>query len=544
MKKLACLVLYLLVAAGLALVGVGAGWHMALNKGPSAGAHDSHGHDEASGGDGGHDDLSEQALANLGVQSEKLSPTTFVLATPVPAEIRETPSSSRRVVAPVGGRVLTVATELGELVDQGSALVTILRDPFPRPRLEITLEVVTPETEDYHETKAELRTALKSAEILTQELTRVGGLVGAEGFPLVPRQDLIKLRYENAIVLQTIENLRSELRMHGLDAADVKRVEAGEDVPLNPTVWRALFVRNGLWNASADALLAALPEQLRDEPWHVAVCGELAVEQLATPELIAWLKETPAVGEHFASVAGLLQSGATIGQLRNLYLRSAFEETVTVQSPHGAPDWDVHSLEVRPGDIVSAGDTLLTVVNPRELHLVAQPSGSETAAILEALRGSQTATAESLVHGAAPDLDKLVLQAVRVDEAHQPVAYFVVQNKQLQVTERDGRRFRSWDLRPGQRYLLQTPREVWENVYVVPVGGIFADGAGLQVYARHGSHFHATPVTIRHRNHAVAVLSADSLRPGTEVVTAGAFALKLAMNAGSSGADPHAGHNH
>ncbi|MFT5130259.1 MAG: hypothetical protein ACI8W8_003888, partial [Rhodothermales bacterium] len=365
------------------------------------------------------------------------------------------------------------------------------------------------------------------------------------GLPLVPRQNLINLRYEQAKVLQDIANLRQELRLHGLSDAELVKIEAGEDVALNPRVWKALLQRNGLWSALADSLLAALPALEQAKPWSVALVAELALQQLAVPQLLSWLGETPEAAGEFAAIAGFLQGGASVTQVRDLFELGAFAPEVSVTVPTGAEDWDVHAVAVSPGDMVSAGDDLMTIANPRSLRLVAHPAGGETAALLAALRSSQMVSAKALVTGSGPDLTGLTLLSVTANADDEPVAYLTVENRELRNVERAGRNYRSWELRPGLRYMLRVPTEQLNDVVVLPVGAIVQDGAETQVFVRNGGDFLPAKVVLAYRDHEVVVLGNKSeLFPGDEVVVSNAFALKLALNAGKGGDDPHAGHSH
>ena len=342
-----------------------------------------------------------------------------------------------------------------------------------------------------------------------------------------------------------IANLRQELRLHGISDAELTEIESGGDVALNPRVWKALLQRNGLWSEQADTLLAALPAAEQLKPWSVALVAELALQQLAVPQLLTWLGETPAAAAEFAGIAGLLQGGASVTQVRDLFELGAFAAEVSVSVPTGTADWDVHAVTVAPGDMVSAGDELLSIANMRSLRLVAHPAGGETAALLAALRSSQPVSAKPLVTGSGPDLADLTLLTVTANVDDEPVAYITLENRELRNVEREGRQYRSWELRPGLRYMLRVPTEQLDNVVVLPVGAIVQDGAETQVFVRNGGDFLPAKVVLAYRDHEVVVLGGKSeIFPGDEVVVSNAFALKLALNAGNGAADPHAGHSH
>jgi len=560
MKKTALIyVIMSLVFAGIGGVG---GWCLARKSDGAGRLHAAHG----SGGGAGHDDehdhslhaddehgaggisFSAATLASMGVTIEEIGERTFFVYESVPAVVAETPLTEQPLVAPISGWIDAVIPRLGQLVDSGAVVVHLVRDALPRPSLSLTEDLLKPATEDFHSTKSELRTALKAKEILDSELSRLGryGDTTGEGLPLVPRQNLINLRYERAKVEQEIDNLRRELRLHGLSEEQIRRVEAGQTLDLNLLIWQAILARNGVWNDDADRLLSLLSDGRRERPWVIATVGELITQDLLSADLISWLQADPHVAENFIHVAGMLLEGQSLVAIRQLATLGALEPVVRVRVPTGTEDWDVHAVHVRLGQHVDAGEPLLTLADSRKLYLEARPVGGEIVALLRSLQEQTPIEAVPLVADTGPVLGDVRLQGLTGEE-DQALARLVVENRVQSTTkDGDGRGYRSWALRPGLRYMLRVPVRKLEKVFVVPADAVIEQGAARVVYLQNGDAFAPVPVVVAYANYEVAVLGPGSeVFPGDFIVTGGAFALNLALRAGDGGAiDPHAGHNH
>jgi multidrug efflux pump subunit AcrA (membrane-fusion protein) len=474
---------------------------------------------------------------------------TYAVTEAVPARIAETPQTDRPLVAPIGGVVQAITPVLGQTVTSGDTVVTILRDALPRPSLVLTEDLLKPATEGYHQVKGELRKALKSVEILDSELSRLAKVGGAtvDGLSILPKQTQINLKYEKSKVEQDVANLRLELKLHGLSEAQVKKVEAGEEVDLNLQIWKAVLRRNGIWSERADAVLAILPAEKRDRPWVIATIGELQTQDLLTSELQEWLSHRSKATAYFIHVAGLLLQGESLESIKRLEELGALAPVVKVAVPADAPDWDVHSLLVRTGQHVDAGQSLLVLSNPRRVYLEANPVGHENIALLKALESGHPLSAVPLIGGDGPNLDDLKLQTLSGGDDGRSVARAVVNNQVGHTTKGDGRDFRSWRLRTGQRYMLRIPTRVIHGVVVVPAAAIAEDGVDRIVYVQKGDAYSAAKVVIEYSDHEVAVLGVGSeLKAGDRVVTSGTFQIHLAARAAAGGGavDPHHGHAH
>lgn len=496
--------------------------------------------------------LSPQTLANLGVTVDEVRPTSFARHVSIAGVVVDTPATEQPVHAPIGGRVETVQADVGTIVKPGETVVTLVRDPLPRPELTLTAEVLEPAQESLHQAVLDLRRSGEEVRIARTELQRVEqftGRVDARELPILPRQREIDLRYALTRAETAHEQARLELQKHGLDEEQIAEVQEGAPLPrLDERAWKRALARNGLWPDAAERLSAALPEDLERLPWVVATIGELAASGIATDELAGWLAADAAAARHFLELGVLLQRGHTLTDVQRLQALNAFEPIVRVAAPPTREEggaWDLHAVVVKPGAAVQDGAPLVVLRDPRRLLLRTEPVGSEVAAVLEAVTTGAALTARPLVRGSGPLLEDLHVAWVEsAPDDEGTVAFVELENEVL--ARAAGERARTWALRSGVRYLIDVPAARLDDVYVLPAGAVADRGPDKVVFLQDGDDFRAVPVRVLHRDDEVAVLPAGegaALFPGDRVVHTGAFALGLALNAGAA-ADPHAGHDH
>ena len=107
--------------------------------------------------------------------------------------------------------------------------------------------------------------------------------------------------------------------------------------------------------------------------------------------------------------------------------------------------------------------------------------------------------------------------------------------------------FRTWKLRPGQRFLLRVPIQSFRGAYVLPSDAVVEEGADRIVFVKDGDGVKPAKVVVLWQDRDVVVLDSkhSELFPGDEVAQHNAFPLRLALKAGSGEAEGgHAGHNH
>ena len=508
---------------------------------------------EADSSTGGGPHLSPATLENLGVRVGEIQPTTFFRSVSVAAVVVDTPTTEQPVFAPIGGRIESIDVERGTVTKPGSTVVTLVRDPLPRPQLTLTADVLRPAQERLHESVLELRRSAEEVRISQTELTRIEqftGKVGGRDLPIIPRQRAIDLRYQLSRSEKAHEQARLELKKHGLTDAQISEVEGGAALPvLNEETWQRALARNGLWPDEAQKLSAALPDSLRALPWVTATIGELAASGLATPELTKWIA-TEDVGQHFLEFGVLLQRGHTLEDLKRLHALNALEPVVRVVAP-GLDDegsWDVLDVPTKRGAKVEAGDRLLTLRDPRRLFLRTEPVGGEVASILVAAKERHNIEARPLIRESGPTLEKLTITYVESSlENEGTIAFVEIRNDVLSEIDRGpATTSRTWALREGMRYLLNVPTEKLDNVFVLPASAVTEVGPNKVVFLPDGDTFKPVPIIVAYEDDEAVVIPATkdvSLFPGDSVVQSGAFELGLAMKGGDA-PDAHAGHKH
>ncbi len=495
--------------------------------------------------------LSPRTLGTIGVEVGEAALTDYVRPRDVPAEVVLPPSAVRPAHAPVAGAVRRVLAKAGQKVAAHDPIAEIGRDPFPRPALALTDAVLRPLDEDYHNSLTELRSAAAAHAIAKEELERVRALLrgAGEGQAPLPSKAEIDLVYEERRTRATLGLAREEMERHGLAVEEIDRAQAGEDLLISGASVRRLLARNQLWNSTADAVLEALPPRIAGLRYTIAVLGELVAADAIRDDYVAALRERPALAAAFLETAGLLQQGATVEWLEGLDAAGALAATVVVRAPSDVPDWDLLDVDVKPGARVEAGDVVATCVDQRAVLLRLAPAGADLPALSRAIEAGETLRAEPLVPDSAPVLEALPLTrlAPGADDASHGAAFAAAQNAPLgERTDPSGAVYRTWKLREGIRYLVQVPVERLAGRFVLPASSVVLRGSDMVVLLEDGDTFRAVPVRVEHLDARVAVVANDgAIFPGDRVVLRGAYALSLALQAGSGAAvDPHAGHSH
>lgn len=346
-----------------------------------------------------------------------------------------------------------------------------------------------------------------------------------------------------------VQNAEQELRRHGCSDAQISEMAKGSSAPiLGQQVWRQALKQNGLWNQQAEALHAVLPEKLGALPWSVAAVGELAAAGISLEELTSWFKSEPEAADHFLEIAGLLQQGHALAALKSMHLTGGLEQTVKLEAPETATDWDLLSVEVKPGQKVESGQVIAMLSNPRQLQLQAEPVGGEVAAVLTSIGENASIDASPLVAGTGPELKGLrIAYVTSAPDGHGTLAVLRVQNAPNETQNGNSKPHgRTWKLRTGLRYTLRVPMQRIDEVFVLPSSAVTDDGPDKVVFLQDGDSFKAAKVVVRYQDHQFVVLDAkhSEVFPGDTVALRGAFGLGLALKAGSGAADPHAGHQH
>jgi|GEM_PF-919106 len=532
------------VLAGVLCAGLIGGWTAASQK--SAGG--AHVEEEGQGPHGGGLTLSSRALSNLGVEVGPIALSEFVRTVDIPAVVESLPLAERPVTSPVAGTVRKVFVRPGGTVAADALIAEVVREPYAPPSLLITDGVLRPLNEEYHKASAEVRTSALALELARAERERLAP-AGSDGADRVTGRVVREAQYAVQRAERELDNAREEAQRHGLTPEQIVELEKGneESIPDLPDVRRVLM-RNRLWSAEADAVLALLPERARILPHTLAVLGELVGTGRLTAELAEVMRAEPRLGAVFLDVAGLVQTGATPTALADLAARGAFEPVVALRAPSdGAATWDVLDLDLRAGAHVEAGQRVASLRDDRVMALRLTPAPSDLPPLTEALTAGAPLRAEPLVRDAGATLDDVqLLSLTGASAGHGLGALATVTNRVLAERSAGGAgAYRTWAVRPGLSYVVKVPIERKPGRFVLPADAIAYQGPEAVVLLPDGKGFRTVPVRLEHHDAQVAVVAADgALFPGDQVVLKGAPALAIALLAGAGGADPHAGHNH
>ena len=521
-------------------------------------SHDDHaGHDhgvEASSND--HSDhgaskesskISEQALTNMGVKFAEIDSSDYTIFSPVPAYIDNHPLNELPLYAPLSGRLKNFQLEPGQMITSGTILAEIIRDPIPRPQLKLVEDILRPASEEYHSSIAALRSSVRNLKVLNSELTRLEKFKeDSDGLSIVPQKDLISLRYEISKATQDLENNRSKLRLHGLSPSEIKNVEAGKELVKSPKLWLNALKQNYIWTKNSTSLFTLMTKEQQKNRWVIATIGELSAEELIDKNLVEFFTQNKSAIKSFLEISSLLQQGHSLTDIDNLHQLGALESIIKIKAPINKNSWDLKKINIKPGQVVARGDTLFTLTDPSKMMMTAKPSGSEFKLINKAVQNQYSIEATPLIKGSSVDLSNLKISKIIGQEQGSALVLLPSPNTVLSEHSVDGTKYRNWNLRKGMKYKLKVPVQVLEDVIVLPAKAVIDHGSDKVVFVRENDEFIRRKVIIIYQNNDVAVIGEGSeLLPEESMVIAGAFALELALIAGTPQAvDPHAGHNH
>ena len=513
------------------------------HEGHDHSSHDEHDHSNCD--HGSSIELSTQAQKNMKIELLKLKKSNFSKYHSIPAEIRHRPESVQYVFAPYSGRLKSISLETGEHLEGGRLVLEIVRSAIKRPSIEILEDILSPASEEYHNTVLELRSTIKSLEVVDVELNRLNSFQNkSDGVSVIPQKDLIDLKYEKSKLIQQLENQRKKLKFHGLSDLEVKQIEKEDVVKRPQDFWLNILKQNNIWNKASEKLYQSLPIEKRNDHWVIATIGVLNIENLINDKLIQLLKEGEN-GNYFLEIAKFLQDGRSIEDIKSLIELAVFNSVIKIKLPNSSLGWEISKIHVKEGQFISEGDKLLTIEDHSNAYLYAQAKGSEIKLLKDALKGEYKLSATPLINGGGIELSDL--EIIKFLELNNSISAIIgVKNKVFKTTSFGAKRFKSWELQSGLKYKLNIPVEVYEDVYVVPSEAVVENGADMLVFVKNGSEFQQKNVVVLSKDSDFAVLHKSSdLWPNNEIVTKGAYDIQLVMIAGSPQAvDPHAGHNH
>src|SRR5262249_47555758 len=154
-------------------------------------------------------------------------------------------------------------------------------------------------------------------------------------------------------------------------------------------------------------------------------------------------------------------------------------------------------LKVQLGEHAQAGQVLCTLANHHALSIEGRAFKHEVPLIEQAVQHGwpvPTEIAEAASTWAALDPRRTLSLGNCVSPASQTAPVYLPIVNQYREHQSEGRTFRVWRFRPGQRVRLEVPVEQFERVFVVPADAVVRDGAESYVFRQNGDAFDRKPV--------------------------------------------------
>lgn len=270
-----------------------------------------------------------------------------------------------------------------------------------------------------------------------------------------------------------------------------------------------------------------------------------------------------ATGSLAALRQSLLLHGLTEQQVENIEKTRQVLRDVTVVAPPFADYHDhthtdiehqyhVQSINVNPGESVTAGKLLGVLADHCLLFVQGQAFEGDAALLANALRSGATVDVHPVTGSrSTEDVLHLKVQSVsdHVDQTSRALKFYLLLPNTLtddgdsQVAERS---FVRWKYRPGQRMEVLVPTsDKLANKIVLPPDAVVIEGPNAFVFEQNGDNFDRIDVHVLFRDKHSVVLENNGELVGSSIAMSGAYQMHLALKNQSGGAiDPHAGHNH
>jgi multidrug efflux pump subunit AcrA (membrane-fusion protein) len=253
----------------------------------------------------------------------------------------------------------------------------------------------------------------------------------------------------------------------------------------------------------------------------------------------------------------LLARGLTPEQVKQIK-EGEFFTALTVHAPQprapktaadAPPEFEVQELKVQPGEHVEAGQALCRLARHERLYIEGHAFGEERGLLDRAAREGWPVEAEL---AEAPGSWPALAQPLRVEYVGTTAGpdgltypFYVPLRNDAKTYQRDGKTYRVWRFRPGQKLTLRVPVAKVEGVFVLPSEAVVREGPDAYVFVQNGNAFVRTAVHVRYEEGGEAVIANDgSLVAGEHVVRNAAAALNRVLQSKAGGGHGHDHHDH
>lgn len=335
-------------------------------------------------------------------------------------------------------------------------------------------------------TQSSLLNSLQELEVVEAELARISPLVANE---VLPEKEKLELEYRRKRLQAAAMVQKQELLVRGLSEQQVEEIVANQSLVKRLTVTAPTEIHSV------------------DHPGAPAAEGQPSVQQVKASD------DDHAEGEVVYTVESLLvhpgklvERGAPLCHLAlhsTLYIEGhAFEKEADLIAQAGRNDWPVVAT-------FEVGETeRLTREN---LHILY--------------------------------MDNVVDSATRTFHFYLPLHNEVAHD----ARQADGKLYRAWRFKPGQKVRLRIPIEHWEKQLVLPADAVVRSGPEAFVFQENGKLLVRRPVQVQYSDNETVVIANDgSVFPGERVAMNNAYQLNLALKKASGEGDSghHHGHAH
>jgi membrane fusion protein, heavy metal efflux system len=212
--------------------------------------------------------------------------------------------------------------------------------------------------------------------------------------------------------------------------------------------------------------------------------------------------------------------------------------------------FELDELKVQLGEQVQAGQVLALVADHQRLYLEGRGFREDTALIERSTVHGwpvRAVFAEETADAWPPLKQELTIQylANTLDPVSQTFPFYLPLTNQFRDYTRDGKTYRLWRYRPGQRLRLEVRVADFEDVFVLPLEAVVREGAESYVFRQNGDLFERKPVHVVYEDSAHVALANDgSILAGSYLAQNAAAALNRALKASTASAEHGHSHEH
>jgi multidrug efflux pump subunit AcrA (membrane-fusion protein) len=216
---------------------------------------------------------------------------------------------------------------------------------------------------------------------------------------------------------------------------------------------------------------------------------------------------------------------------------------------------ELEELRVQVGEQVQAGQLLCLLSNHVDLAIEGHGFKDDAPLLAQATENGWPITVEVASATGGPwktlEIDFVIqYMANTLDASSQTFPFYLPLPNQSREYRRDGKSYRVWKHRPGQRVRLGVRVEKLQNVFILPAEAVVRNGPEAYVFRQNGDALDRKPVHVLHEDATHVVIQNDgSVTEGNYIAQNSAAALNRVLKAKEEGGGGHDhghddGHSH